>query len=355
MITSDFHSVLLIGNFLSANVGNFSVCEDLAKKLRDEGLDVATASDHKARLPRLFDIVSTTWRQRNHYDLASVDVYSGLAFGLAEAACYTLRAAKKPYVLTLRGGNLPSFAKRWPRRVERLFRNAAVVITPSSYLQEHLQHIHDDIRLLPNPLHLERYNYRHREEVQPNLIWVRSFHSVYNPSMAPRVVAKLATDFPNIKLTMVGPDKRDGSFEETQKVAQELGVTQRIHFTGGIRKEAVPDELSKADILINTTNIDNTPTTVLEAMACGLCVVSTNVGGIPHLLTHENNGLLVKPRNVNAMSEAVARVLSDRELTSNLSENARQYTAQFDWNTLLPRWIELLKQVQSSHEAHPSD
>ncbi len=86
--------VLLIGNFLSSHVGNFSVCEDLVERLKDDGTRVLTASNRMARLPRLLDIVSTTWRYRREYSMAAVDVYSGLGFGLAEAACYTLRRGK---------------------------------------------------------------------------------------------------------------------------------------------------------------------------------------------------------------------------------------------------------------------
>jgi glycosyltransferase involved in cell wall biosynthesis len=343
---SDPPAILLVGNFLSSNVGNFCVCEDLAKMLQEQGFVVVTASKHKARLLRLLDIVWTTWSRRRQYKVASVDVYSGLAFGLAEAACLVLKLANKPYVLALRGGNLPNFAQRSPRRVARLFRGATVVTTPSTYLQEELKGVRADIQLLPNPLHLERYRYRDRTPLRPNLIWVRSFHSVYNPTMAPRVIANLVTDYPEITLTMVGPDKGDGSLEQTKQVAQECGVADRIFFTGGVPKEAVPEFVDKADILINTTNVDNTPTTVLEAMACGLCVISTNVGGIPHLLSHEKNSLLVEPGNVEAMSESVRRVLRDPELAKQLSKNARQYASQFAWPTVLGQWVTLYDTVE---------
>ncbi|MFG0262382.1 MAG: glycosyl transferase family 1, partial [Novipirellula sp. JB048] len=146
-------SVLLIGNFLSNHVGNFSVCEDLAVRLRESGMKVITASDRKARVPRLTDMLATVLTRRNQYQVASVDVYSGLGFGLAEATCYALRAIGKPYVLTLRGGNLPHYSKRWPRRVQRLLSGAAAVTTPSNYLLQTMQGFRSDLTLLPNPLH----------------------------------------------------------------------------------------------------------------------------------------------------------------------------------------------------------
>ena len=68
----------------------------------------------------------------------------------------------------------------------------------------------------------------------------------------------------------------------------------------------VPSELNEFDIFLNTTFVDNTPVSVLEAMACGLCVVSTDVGGLSFLLEHEGDALLVPPDNPKAMAAAVA-------------------------------------------------
>jgi glycosyltransferase involved in cell wall biosynthesis len=86
---------------------------------------------------------------------------------------------------------------------------------------------------------------------------------------------------------MIGPDKGDGSLERMQQLASSLDVSNDITIIGGIPREEVPIWLSKGDIFVNTSNFDNTPVSVLEAMACGLCIVTTNVGGIPYLLEHE--------------------------------------------------------------------
>ena len=345
--TAPERSVLLIGNFLSSHVGNFSVCEDLVGRLRSDGTRVLTASDHKARLPRLVDIVSTTWRYRREYSMAAVDVYSGLGFGLAEAACCTLRAAGKPFALTLRGGNLPNYAQKWPTRVRRLLDSATAVTTPSRYLMETMKGYRDDIQLLPNPLQLERYPFRVRANLEPNLVWIRSFHKTYNPTLAPRMIAKLVADFPAIRLTMVGPDKGDGSLQATQDLAAELGVLDRIEFTGGVPKADVPKYLDQADIFVSTTNIDNTPVSVMEAMACGLCVVSTNVGGMPYLVDDRVNAILVPPNDAVAISDAVAELLQHPQLAESLSMNARAFVQPFDWLEILPRWNRLIESVSA--------
>ena len=107
-------TILLVGNFLSGSGFNRGVCEDLAERLAQVGWPVITTSKKPVRPARLLDMVWTAWRRRNEYRLAQVDVYSGPSFLWAEAVCAVLRRAGKPYVLTLHGGALPDFARRWP-------------------------------------------------------------------------------------------------------------------------------------------------------------------------------------------------------------------------------------------------
>src|SRR5437016_5348667 len=92
-------SILIVGNFLSNTVGTRGVCEDLSNQLHTAGWSVVTTSKRKQRLSRLSDMLITCWRQRHHYDVVQVDVYSGTAFLWAEAVCWMLQRIGKPYVL----------------------------------------------------------------------------------------------------------------------------------------------------------------------------------------------------------------------------------------------------------------
>jgi len=112
-----------------------------------------------------------------------------------------------------------------------------------------------------------------------------------------------------------------------------------------VRKEDVPEKLADADIFLNTARIDNTPVSVLEAMASGLCVVSTNVGGISYLVRAEREALLVSPNDAEGMAEAVRRIIIEPDLSRRLSYNARRKAEQLDWSIILPRWEKLLSSV----------
>jgi glycosyltransferase involved in cell wall biosynthesis len=337
--------VFIAANFLSSAGGSRSVVEDLAERMCAGGYRLVTASHHRGGLLRGAHMLATALLRRASYDAAVVDLYSGRAFFIGEALSIVLKLLGRPFVLALRGGALPRFAEQHPRRVRACLGRAAAVAAPSPYLLEEMRPFHDATLLLPNPVNLAAYEARVRRSVEPRLVWLRSFHEIYNPTLAPQVVALLTHEFPDIQLTMVGRDKGDGSFGRTREAADALGVSDRITFTGGVLKRDVPDILRRGDIFLNTTDVDNTPVSVLEALASGLCVVSTNVGGVPHLLEDGRDALLVPPRDAAAMASAVRRLLNEPALAERLSRAGLAKAARFDWSQVMPQWEALLASV----------
>lgn len=341
--------VLVLGFFSGRHSGMYRfVTEDLIDHLTAIGWQVTGASAYRNRPLRLIDMMLTSWRARPAYDVAVIDVFSGLAFRQAEANVWQLQRLKKPFVLTLHGGNLPEFSKKHPERVRRLLGAAAAVTAPSGYLRGALHHLRADIMLVPNPLDLSLYHYRQRGQFRPRLLYLRALHAVYNPMLAVRVVAHLRSSFPDIQLAMVGPDKGDGTLQAVQAEINRLGVGEQVKIIGGVPKSTVPSWHDQADIFINPTNVDNTPISLMEAMASGLCVVSTNVGGIPDLVADGQEALLVPPDDVEAMAAAVTRVLTEPGLGQRLTTAAAAHAAQLDWETVIQQWDQLLTSVTAS-------
>jgi glycosyltransferase involved in cell wall biosynthesis len=273
-------------------------------------------------------------------------VYSGRAFLWAELLSLLLKALGCHFIITMHGGALPEFSRRWPRRVRACLKRATFVTAPSNYLLTEMRPYRSDAHLIPNPLDIEDYPFRLRAVAAPRLIWLRRFRDVYNPELAPRIVARLVGEFPDVQLTMVGPDWGDGSLERTKRAAGRLGVAYRIQYTGGIDRREVPTSLNAADIFLNTTNFDNSPVSVIEAMACGLCIVTTGVGGIPYLVTDGEDALVVPKNDPEAAAKAVRRILTDPGLASTISANARRKAEHFDWSIVLPQWKSLLRAAE---------
>ena len=342
-----FPSILIVGNFLTREGGTTQVCEELSHRLRRAGHVVTTTSGRKCRTARLGDMLYTSWRYRTSYDVAQVAVFSGASFIWAEAVCNLLTAIRCPYILTLHGGGLPEFARKATRRVRRLLGSAAAVTVPSMYLFDRMRTHRSDLILIPNALNIAAYD-RPVHHIRPRLAWLRAFHDIYNPMMAPRVLARLKDEFPSIKLMMVGPDKGDASRGKTMAEARRYGVESHLEMRSLLPKQEVPSLLKTADIFLNTSRIDNTPVSVLEAMAARLCVVSTHVGGIPYLLESGHDAFLVPEDDDAAMATAVRLLLKDQQLARNIQIEASRKVQKFDWDVVLPQWQDLLTSVALS-------
>jgi glycosyltransferase involved in cell wall biosynthesis len=343
-------SILMIGNYLPATRWNKNVWHYLAENLAEMGWHVIITSSKISKPFRLIDMLTTVWKYRHTYQLAQIDVFSGKAFLFAEACTHLLKALQKPVILTLHGGGLSDYAISHPKRMADLLKRADILVTPSLFLKNELAHLRSDSHLIPNPIDISAAIYRPRQQVSPNLIWARAFHKIYNPGMAVRVVAALKPEFPEIHLTMLGPDKTDGSLPHIQRAARDLDLIDHIEIIGIIYHIDIPRWLDKADIFINTSNYDTAPRSLLEAMANGMCIISTDVGGIPYLVNHGENGLLVPQDDHQAMTDAVRQVLTNPSLASHLSENARKTAENYDWSAVLPLWeTVLLEGIKNAH------
>jgi glycosyltransferase involved in cell wall biosynthesis len=337
--------ILLVGNFLCSRHGTRSVCEDLAERLATAGWSVLTTSHRLNRVQRLAGMLSTAWSKRCDYDMAHVDVFSGRAFLWAEAVCKILRLARRPYVLTLHGGNLPRFAGPRPRRVRYLLHSAAAVTAPSLFMAERMRPYRSDIHVVANGLDLSRTPFSPRHRPRPEIVWLRAFDRMYRPWVAVQALGEVLREFPQARMTMFGPDKGDGSLTRTHRAAQDAGVSGRLHVAGAVPRGEVPRRLAAADIFLNTTAVESFGVSVAEAAALGLCVVTTNAGALPSIWADEREVLMVPPDDSRAIAAAIKRILTEPHLSATLSQGGRRKAESFDWPAILPQWDRLLSSV----------
>ena len=333
--------LLYLGNQLSKHGFNKTTIETLGLQLEQEGFGVYYASNKKSFPLRMLDMMRSVIIYRKQVSYILIDTYSTKAFWYAFVCSQLARVLNIKYIPILHGGNLPNRLKNNPKLCQMVFANAYQNVAPSGYLKQAFEKEgFKNVIYIPNTIEIEKYEFKLRTELTPNLLWVRAFASIYNPKMAVKVLQQLQKQYPSATLTMVGPDK-DGSLQTTKDFAKSLGIT--VNFSGQLTKEEWWELASKHDIFINTTHFDNTPVSVMEAMALGLPVISTNVGGIPFLLTNEQNALLVPDNDITTMTNAVLDLLENKPKNNLLITNARTFIEQMDWELVKQSWVSILK------------
>ena len=337
-------SLLYIGNQLSEHGYTATMVETLGELLA-EHYEVFRASSKRLPLLRLVDMLFTLFKLRKRIGIVIIDTYSSKAFYYAWAVALLARLLGKPYIPILHGGDLPRRLQRHPVLCRSIFAFSQVNVAPSEYLcRAFIEAGFQNTELIPNYINISLYPFLLRPSVRPRLLWVRSFHQTYHPEMALKVLALLLPKYPDACLCMVGPDK-DGSLERCKLLAAELGIEDKVEFTGLLDKSAWVRLSVQYDIFINTTNFDNTPVSVIEAMALGLPVVSTNAGGLPYLLTHRHDALLTPIGQEKDFATAIEYLINNADFAQVLAQNARQKVASFDWTVLQKRWYKLIEQT----------
>lgn len=334
--------LVYIGNKLSDHGFNQTGIERLGPLLENEGFRVVYASSKRHKVLRLLDMFAAIVRHGTSADCVLIDTYSTSNFWYALVISQMCRILGTKYIPILHGGDLPNRLKRTPNLCRLLFAHSYRNVAPSGYLQDAFQKVGFDTILIPNAIATEQYPFRLRNISVPKLLWVRSFSDIYNPKMAVRVLKHLQQNHAGAELCMVGPDK-DHTVDSVKALADELGVS--VTFTGRLSKAAWIKLSEDYNVFINTTHYDNMPVSVIEAMALGLVVVSTNVGGLPFLLEHGKTALLVNDNDDHDMALCVQKLIFDQDFQQKMVQNAHIITRDFDAQNVASKWVEILRNL----------
>lgn len=333
--------ILYIGNKLEEHGFTPTSADSLPEKLKNEEIDFRVFSDKKNPYLRFMEMLYVIFKYRNWCDLILIDTYSTKNFWYAVCCGWLANSLNLRYIFIFHGGNLPERFANSSHRTLKIFRHAYCNVAPSIYMKNKLKNFQfKNVQFIPNSIDIEDYPFELRLEAHPKLFWLRAFDDSYNPKMALRVFQKLLKIYPKVEMIMVGPEK-DGSLKQIEKLVKDKNLAVKL--TGKLLKDDWISLSNSSDIFINTSRIDNLPISILEAMALGLPVISTNVGGIPALIEDGENGLLVKSDDAEAMAEKVKQVISNNDLYRKLSKNGRKTVEEnFDWKQVKKLWVALL-------------
>jgi len=243
------------------------------------------------------------------------------------------RAMGRPVLLNYRSGEAPDHLQR-----SRLARTILAIvdqnIVPSAFLSDVFASFGIASRIIPNIVDRERFRFRLREPLRPRLISTRNFEPLYNVACALRTFQRVQAQYPGASLTLIGGGTQEASL---RRIARELNL-RAVVFAGRVAPDEIHHYYDDADIYIQTPTIDNMPSSVLEAFASGLPVVSTDAGGISAILTDGIMGFLAPLDDDVRMAECVIRFLEDPPLARRVALAAYSATAALTWDNVRNEW-----------------
>lgn len=348
----DWPSVCIVGPLPPPSGGMANQCEQLVRLLRADGVPVDLVCNNLpywpswiARVPllramaRLAPYLVRLWLATGRAQVVHVLANSGWAWHLFCATALVIaRLRGTPVIVNYRGGQADAFFAGAPAHVLNGLRRVAMRVTPSAYLVRVFEKYGLDAEVIPNIIDLTRFSaaQRIRDADAPHVVVARNLEPIYDLPTALHAFALIRRRLPKARLTIAGSGPELGRLEA---LASRLHVADAVHFPGRIDHSAMPLLYATADCALNPSTVDNMPNSVLEAFASGVPVVSTDVGGVPDIVTHGVSGLLVPVSDPDAMAREVLRVLEDPGLASRLVAAAHAEVNRYSWPQVKGHWL----------------
>lgn len=301
-------------------------------------------------LLRLLPYLVSLWRGAGRVDLFHVMANSGWSWHLyAAPAIWIGRLRGCPVVVNYRGGEADAFMRKAQAWVRPSMLRADAVIVPSGFLEQVFGKYGVATTVVPNIINLERFSAAPAAAAGPLRVLVaRNLEPIYDNETALRAFAIVLAQLPDARLVVAGSGPLRAALEQ---LAASLGIAASVEFTGRVENAGMAALYRGADLMLNPSTVDNMPNSVLEALASGVAVVSTDVGGVPYLVEDGKTALLVPARAPQAMADAMLRLAASPELASRLKANGLHYVQQYAWAGVRPRLLEVYRAVIHSSTA----
>jgi len=293
---------------------------------------------------RLLPYLWRVWGLAGRADVIHLMANSGWSWQLFAAPVVWVGWLRgTPVIVNYRGGEARHYLETSARWVLPTLARASSLVVPSGFLREVFSDFGVSARVIPNIIDLDTFR---PGESSPGegltLVVTRNLEAIYGLDTAIRAVALARERVPGIRLKIAGSGPL---LAELRELADSLGLGDAVTFMGRLERAEVVALYRDGDAMLNPARVDNMPNSVLEALACGLPVISTNVGGVPFIVEDGRTALLVDPDDAAAMAGAILALWDDRALRAGLSERGRTEVARYGWDRVKPQWLDLYRQM----------
>lgn len=273
-----------------------------------------------------------TKARKQEVDLLHIHLSTGGSFYRKVIVGTAARHLEIPYVVHIHA-DAGIFDLQWraapgflDRSIKRLLGHSTAIIVLGHYcaqvLIERLPTVADKVIVFPNAT-TYCHTIRNQRDQDVRISFCGKLGRVKGTPQLIEALAKLAyrNDW---AATIAG----DGDVEQSRSLARERGIANRIEIPGWLDSAAVADVFRQSGIFVLPSSAEGLPMAILEAFACGAAVIATPVGAVPEVIDHERNGLLVPVGDVNALADALRRLLDDPIFRQSLGEAARRDHAE---------------------------
>ena len=303
---------------------------------------------------RLAGYVGALWRSVAKVQVVHVMANSGWSWHLFTApAVWVAWLRRVPVVVNYRGGEAASFLARSAWFVRPCIRRCARLVVPSGFLETVFSAHGMPAQVVPNIIDTQRF-----APLPPGtpraprqLLVARNLEALYGNDVALRAFVQVHQRHTDARLLIAGSGPQEA---ELKALARTLGVADAVRFTGLLDRDEMAQLLRTSTVSINPTRVDNMPNSVLEAMASGVPVVSTHVGGVPYIVKDGETALLVPPDDPAALATAVLRLLDDPAEAARLAAAALQQVQRYTWAQVAPLWADVYRSALARHGRAPA-
>jgi N-acetyl-alpha-D-glucosaminyl L-malate synthase BshA len=319
---------------------------------------------HEVIVPKypLFDfppyetaLASTLVNVVNHHDLDLLHVHYAIPH--ASSAFFARQMLRKqgkdiPFITTLHGTDITLVGKDSTYGCVVTFsinESDAITAVSENLREETLKsfHIEKEISVIPNFVDAKRFHLTNKEHFKKMLApggerilaHVSNFRKVKRVEDVLSVFQKVHEVMPS-KLLMIGDGPERQNAED---LARKLGVAEDTRFLG--KQDQMEEILNIADLFLLPSQYESFGLAALEAMACGVPVISSNAGGLTEINVHGRTGFLADVGDVNAMATHAIHILENEERLQGFKDEAIEHAASFSIDRIVPMYESLYSEV----------
>ncbi|MDY6854432.1 MAG: glycosyltransferase family 4 protein [Thermodesulfobacteriota bacterium] len=196
----------------------------------------------------------------------------------------------------------------------------------------------DRLVVITNPVDLSTFHPANEVKDNYTCLYVGALRPTKGVEYLIHAIPHVLKQLPETRFLLVGDGPQK---EEIERFIAEYEIDEAVHLEGYIPHDKLPLYYQRAHIFIMPSLNEPQGIVTLEAMACGLPVIASNVGGIPEMVQDGHNGLLVPPKNSEALGKAIVRLIGDASLCKRLSQNALLTAKAFSWDENIGSFIRL--------------